>query len=151
MGLTDWFSSSRPESPAPQPSNDGGYIAPDRSTRAQCYEGRDRFFECLDRNDILDSQKEDEKARKQCPAELKEFERVCPASWVSDAMYTMPSLLDWLDASLEWQLMDESRSHTSSREEYTNGRKNRLSKNWKLKAWKAKADRLRLVNCSRRH
>ena len=83
MGLTDWFSTTKPESPAPQPSNDGGYIAPDRSTRAQCYEARDNFFRCLDRNDILDSQKEDEKARKQCPGELREFERCCAGSWVT--------------------------------------------------------------------
>lgn len=109
MGLTDWFSSSKPESPAPQPSNDGGYIAPDRSTRAQCYEGRDRFFECLDRNDILDSQKDDDKSRKQCPTELKEFERVCPASWVSDAIQMTPSLQDWLDGRLESLLTEVSR------------------------------------------
>ncbi len=86
MGVTDWFSTTKSESPTPEPSKDGGYIAPDRTTRAQCYDGRDSFFACLDRNNILDSQKDDALARKLCPAELKEFERSCAASWVSDMM-----------------------------------------------------------------
>ena len=95
MGLTDWLSTSKPASPVPEPSNDGGYIAPDRSSRAQCYEGRDKFFECLDRNDILDSQKDDDKARKACAPELKEFEKMCPASWVSDLMRLQPPFQRW--------------------------------------------------------
>ena len=80
-----WFGfgqTKQPSAPAPEPSNDGGYIAPDRSARAICYEKRDAFFSCLDRNGILDSVKEDEKAKKACPAELKEFERNCASSWV---------------------------------------------------------------------
>jgi len=44
---------------------------------------RDEFFECLDRNDILDSVKEDAKARKACAPELVEFEKACASSWVS--------------------------------------------------------------------
>ena len=83
-----WFSSTKSESPTPEPSQDGGYIAPDRTTRAQCYEARDSFFACLDRNNILDSVKDDAQARKLCPAELKEFEKSCAASWVSDTIGT---------------------------------------------------------------
>lgn len=78
-----WFGSEKQTIPAaPEPSQDGGYIAPDRSARAQCWEGRDAFFRCLDRNGIMDSVKEDEKARQSCAPELKEFEKACAASWV---------------------------------------------------------------------
>ncbi|KJY00336.1 hypothetical protein TI39_contig336g00043 [Zymoseptoria brevis] len=81
MGL---FSSSSPASPpAPEPSNDGGFIAPDRTARAQCWEGRDNFFACLERNGIVDSVREDAKARAACAPELKEFEKVCASSWVT--------------------------------------------------------------------
>ncbi|KAK3715571.1 hypothetical protein LTR37_004921 [Vermiconidia calcicola] len=83
MGLTDWLGSSATSPPQPEPSKDGGYIAPDRSARAQCWEGRDAFFSCLDRNGIIDSVKEHEKAKKLCAPELKEFERHCASSWVT--------------------------------------------------------------------
>ncbi|KAF2166344.1 hypothetical protein M409DRAFT_66790 [Zasmidium cellare ATCC 36951] len=76
-----WFSSDKTESPQMEPSKDGGYIAPDRTARAQCWEGRDNFFKCLDQHGIIDSVKEDEKARKLCAPELKEFEKVCQGSW----------------------------------------------------------------------
>lgn len=80
-----WFSSSNPAEKVPeaQPSSDGGFIAPDRSARAQCWEGRDSFFRCLDRVGIIDSVKEDEKARQSCMPELREFEKACQGSWVS--------------------------------------------------------------------
>lgn len=78
-----WFSSDKSASQQMEPSKDGGYIAPDRTARAQCWEGRDNFFKCLDRHEIIDSVKEDEKARKVCAPELREFERVCQGSWVS--------------------------------------------------------------------
>lgn len=79
-----WFSSdSKPAPPAPEPSKDGGYIAPDRSARAQCWEGRDSFFQCLDRNGIIDSVKENAKAEQLCAPELREFEKACASSWVS--------------------------------------------------------------------
>lgn len=83
LAIMGWFSSDKTESPQMEPSNDGGYIAPDRTARAQCWEGRDNFFKCLDQHGIIDSVKEDEKARKLCAPELKEFERVCQGSWVS--------------------------------------------------------------------
>lgn len=84
MGL---FGSSTPKTDPSNPpaSQDGGYIAPDRTARAQCWEGRDSFFRCLDQHGIVDSVKEDEKARKVCAPELKEFEKVCAASWVGIA------------------------------------------------------------------
>lgn len=76
-----WFSSSSKPA-APEASNDGGYIAPDRTRRAQCWEGRDKFFQCLDRIGVIDSVKEDEKAKKSCAPELQEFEKACAESWV---------------------------------------------------------------------
>ncbi|KAK4497280.1 hypothetical protein PRZ48_011730 [Zasmidium cellare] len=78
-----WFSSDKTESPQMEPSKDGGYIAPDRTARAQCWDGRDNFFKCLDKHGIIDSVKEDEKAKKLCAPELKEFEKVCQGSWVT--------------------------------------------------------------------
>lgn len=85
-----WFSSSssspaadKPASiEAPKASNDGGYIAPDRSQRALCWEGRDGFFACLDRNNIVDSVKESEKAARLCAKENQVFEKNCATSWV---------------------------------------------------------------------
>lgn len=86
-GILSWLSggsnSSSQPAPVRQKSKDGGYVAPDRNMREICYESRDLFFECLDKNDILDANREDEKARKLCPKEVTEFERDCAKSWVS--------------------------------------------------------------------
>jgi len=85
-GLPDWLtgSASPPQPASVRPkSKDGGYVAPDRSAREICYESRDIFFECLDKHDILDAIREDEKARKVCPKEVADYERNCARSWVS--------------------------------------------------------------------
>ena len=85
-GLPDWLTGS--STPSQQPasvrpkSDDGGYIAPDRNTRELCYESRDIFFECLDKHDIIDANKDDEKSRKLCPKEVVDYERDCARSWV---------------------------------------------------------------------
>ena len=72
-----WFSSSSPAAtgtPAnPEPSQDGGYIAPDRTARSVCWEKRDEFFACLDRNNILNSIKDEDAVKKTCPKELVGF------------------------------------------------------------------------------
>ncbi|OJJ60995.1 hypothetical protein ASPSYDRAFT_29510 [Aspergillus sydowii CBS 593.65] len=73
-----WFSWSSDSSKA----SDGGRIAPDRTSRQKCWEGRDRFFSCLDNNDIIDSVKGDKEARKKCAKEIAEFESACSAAWV---------------------------------------------------------------------
>ncbi|KAK5114708.1 hypothetical protein LTR62_002282 [Meristemomyces frigidus] len=78
-----WLSSDKTIALAPEASQDGGYIAPDRSARQMCWDGRDSFFQCLERNGIIDSVKEDEKAKKLCAPELKEFEKYCASSWVT--------------------------------------------------------------------
>ncbi|KAK6543084.1 hypothetical protein TWF694_007007 [Orbilia ellipsospora] len=56
--------------------------APDRTERQKCWEARDQFFACLDKNDILDSIKHGDSASKKCGGELKVFERDCASSWV---------------------------------------------------------------------
>lgn len=78
-----WGSSDTPSPPAPKISSDGAPIAPDRSQRAKCWEARDVYFSCLDRNGIVNSISEKDKAAKECPAEGKGFEANCASSWVS--------------------------------------------------------------------
>jgi hypothetical protein len=78
MGWLPWSSGDSSKTAA----SDGGRIAPDRTSRARCWEGRDLFFACLDKNDILDGIKEDGKARQKCAKEVAEFEAACSQSWV---------------------------------------------------------------------
>jgi cytochrome c oxidase assembly factor 6 len=84
-----WFggSSAPPAPPPPAASKDGGFIAPDRTARAQCWDGRDSFFKCLDRHSIIDSVREDKKAKEVCAPELREFESACASSWVSTMVF----------------------------------------------------------------
>lgn len=78
-----WFSfGSSSAGPQSAKASDGGRIAPDRSSREVCYQGRDLFFSCLDRNDILDAIKHDSEARKKCGKEIAEFETACSKAWV---------------------------------------------------------------------
>ena len=90
MGLSSFnpFGSSTQSPQQPKPSADGAFIAPDRSSRAKCYEARDAFFECLDKIGILDAIKDEEKASKKCGDVEKVFGRECAASWVS---FLLPS------------------------------------------------------------
>ena len=84
LGGSSSANPSLPESSSQAPrSKDGGYVAPDRTSRENCYDSRDRFFVCLQKNDILDAIKEDEKSRKVCPEEVADYERDCAKSWVS--------------------------------------------------------------------
>ncbi|KAJ5209107.1 hypothetical protein N7449_003486 [Penicillium cf. viridicatum] len=78
MGWNPWSSGDSNKNAA----SDGGRIAPDRTSRARCWEGRDLFFACLDKNDILDGIKDDKKARQKCANEVAEFEAACSQSWV---------------------------------------------------------------------
>ncbi|KPI41355.1 Cytochrome c oxidase assembly factor 6 [Cyphellophora attinorum] len=97
-GLPDWLtggpsttSSANPK--GPPRSNDGGYIAPDRTKREVCYESRDIFFKCLDKHDILDAVKDDEKARQSCPEEVTAYERDCARSWIK--YFKEKRVVDW--------------------------------------------------------
>jgi cytochrome c oxidase assembly factor 6 len=80
MGL---FSTSTPSLPAPKISSDGAPIAPDRTQRAKCWEARDAYFTCLDRNGIVDSIGEKDKADAACKVEGRGFEGNCASSWVT--------------------------------------------------------------------
>lgn len=83
-----WFvqkpneSISTAKSTTSNPTKDGAFIAPDRRSRAQCWDARDGFFSCLDRNNILDAIKDKETADKVCEKELQDFEKNCASSWV---------------------------------------------------------------------
>jgi len=86
-----WFSSEPATPTSPKPSSDGGFIAPDRSARAVCWEGRDAFFACLDREGIIDSVRNSEKANKACAPELEAFEKACASSWVCSSLLPVSS------------------------------------------------------------
>jgi hypothetical protein len=80
MGWLPWSSDDSNK------ASDGGRIAPDRTSRKRCWEGRDAFFSCLDRNDILDGIKDDKEARRKCAKEVLEFEAACSQTWVCTAL-----------------------------------------------------------------
>jgi hypothetical protein len=82
-----FFSSSSDKLPAPKISTDGTPIAPDRSARAKCWEARDAYFQCLDKNTIIDSLTNKDAAEKACGTENKGFEKNCASSWVSFLRY----------------------------------------------------------------
>jgi len=102
---TSTATAKQPTPSTPEPSQDGGYIAPDRTGRQRCWEGRDSFFQCLANNGIIDSVKEDAKARKLCAPELGEFERVCASSWVSLLMVIRNRLGRGGLAGLAWRVL----------------------------------------------
>lgn len=86
-GLPSWLTGSSQPTTAtptssPPKSHDGGYIAPDRTKREACYESRDIFFDCLDRNNILDAVRNDKDAQAKCGQEHEEFARDCASSWI---------------------------------------------------------------------
>lgn len=79
MGWLPWSSSSSTDT---SKASDGGRIAPDRTSRERCWEGRDKFFTCLDNNNILDALKNEKEAQSKCGSELAEFEGACAKAWV---------------------------------------------------------------------
>ncbi|KAI9801706.1 MAG: hypothetical protein M1833_002388 [Piccolia ochrophora] len=74
-----WFS---PADVGPKVSKDGTPEAPNRTDRAHCWESRDAFFKCLDRNGIVDSIKDQSLASERCGAEDQAFGKNCASSWV---------------------------------------------------------------------
>lgn len=80
MGLTDFWKSSTDKRAGEVRS---GAVAPTRTERKKCWESRDAYFACLDRNNILDAIKDDRAAAKQCGGESAVFERDCATEWVS--------------------------------------------------------------------
>ena len=82
MGLTDFWKSSTDKRADEVRS---GAVAPSRTERKRCWESRDAYFACLDRNNILDAIKDDKAAAKQCGGDSVAFETDCAAEWVSKA------------------------------------------------------------------
>jgi cytochrome c oxidase assembly factor 6 len=82
-----WFSSDKKDEGGPAKTSGGAFESPTRSTRKQCYGARDAFFECLDKNNLLDSintKTGREKAQTFCAELDQEFEKNCAHSWVSE-------------------------------------------------------------------
>jgi cytochrome c oxidase assembly factor 6 len=80
MGLfSAWSSSPKPE----DSKSKEAYEAPDRLSRAKCWDSRDAYFRCLDKNNILDAIGNKEVADKLCTNESQVFEQNCASSWVS--------------------------------------------------------------------
>ncbi|KAH0609248.1 uncharacterized protein H6S33_012734 [Morchella sextelata] len=79
-----WFSSSSSSSSSSSAANPAAIegVAPNRSQRAKCWEARDSFFQCLDRNDIIDPIKNSAAAGEKCAPSSAAFEKECVGSWV---------------------------------------------------------------------
>ncbi|KAF2433703.1 hypothetical protein EJ08DRAFT_606817 [Tothia fuscella] len=85
--LPNWSASSgdaqNPKVKGAKPTGDGAYEAPGRLSRAQCWDARDGYNQCLDRNNILDAIKDKDTAEKACGQESQNFEKNCASSWVT--------------------------------------------------------------------
>ncbi|KAJ4365778.1 hypothetical protein N0V83_008399 [Neocucurbitaria cava] len=84
MGWLPWGSGSS-EADGVKKTAGGAFESPSRSNRKQCYAARDAFFECLDKNNILDSINTKDgrtKAAGFCGQLDQEFEKNCAHSWV---------------------------------------------------------------------
>ncbi|KAF2267687.1 hypothetical protein CC78DRAFT_541616 [Lojkania enalia] len=80
-----WWPFGSSEQDGVKKTSGGAFESPSRTNRAKCYEARDAFFECLDRNDILDSINTKDgraTARNACGQEDVIFEKNCAHSWV---------------------------------------------------------------------
>ncbi|KAL2045679.1 hypothetical protein N7G274_002109 [Stereocaulon virgatum] len=78
---------------SPTPSPDGAFEAPNRQSRAHCWEARDAFFACLERNGIVDSIKEKERAGEVCEGEDARLGKECAASWVT--YFKQRRVMEW--------------------------------------------------------
>lgn len=86
MAWLPWSSGSTAEEGGVKKTAGGAFESPSRTNRKVCYAARDSFFECLDKNNILDSintKSGREKAETFCSQFDKEFEKSCAHSWVS--------------------------------------------------------------------
>lgn len=85
MGLTSYlnpFSSSGSTDKRAEEVRSGAR-APDRTERRRCWEARDNYFACLDRNGILDALKDEKASASACGSEGVGFEKDCAREWVS--------------------------------------------------------------------
>lgn len=89
MGWLPWSSS---DDGGVKKTAGGAFEKPSRTNRAKCYEARDAFFECLDRNSILDSintKAGAAAAKKVCGQEDVVFEKNCAHSWVCKPIHCL--------------------------------------------------------------
>ena len=86
MGLLSsvWGGPATPEAKRAEEIRSGAAV-PSRAERLRCWESRDKYFGCLDRNNIIDAVEQPGAAAalKACPKENEQFERDCAAQWVS--------------------------------------------------------------------
>jgi cytochrome c oxidase assembly factor 6 len=69
MGWFSWFSR--------EPDSSSG-VAPDRSQRKACWDARDAYYACLDKNSVLKPGEE----QNVCTKEKKSYTASCAKSWV---------------------------------------------------------------------
>ncbi|KAI9728398.1 MAG: hypothetical protein M1828_003798 [Chrysothrix sp. TS-e1954] len=78
-----WFrSSEKPQDVSSNPTT-GDYKPMQRSERKACWEARDSYFACLDKNSILDALAEKDAAAKKCGSQSQRFETDCASSWIT--------------------------------------------------------------------
>ncbi|CAK7241897.1 MAG: hypothetical protein STHCBS139747_003370 [Sporothrix thermara] len=86
MGLLSsvWGGPATPEAKRAEEIRSGAAV-PSRAERLRCWESRDKYFGCLDRNNIIDAVEQPGAAAalKACPKENEQFERDCAAQWVA--------------------------------------------------------------------
>lgn len=81
--LPAWGSTTKPKGATSSDTiNPEEYRPPGRQTRAKCWDSRDVFNECLNRNNILDAIKDKDAADNACRKESDLFEKNCASSWV---------------------------------------------------------------------
>ncbi|ODV70919.1 Coa6p CYBJADRAFT_169871 [Cyberlindnera jadinii NRRL Y-1542] len=65
-------------------SSDTATVAPNRSKRQVCWDARDEYLNCLEKNNVLNpfEDKYSSVIKKECAQQEKEFESKCVKSWV---------------------------------------------------------------------
>ncbi|CCE63947.1 hypothetical protein TPHA_0G01100 [Tetrapisispora phaffii CBS 4417] len=79
-----------------------------RQEREKCWESRDLFFGCLDKNNILDvrTEKNSKLAKSACSAELKGFENNCSNSWIK--YFKEKRVVDFKKKKIEQEMIENN-------------------------------------------
>ncbi|KAI9654885.1 MAG: hypothetical protein M1831_005254 [Alyxoria varia] len=77
-----WFRSTQKQED-PSTTDDGSYKPLKREERQKCWEARDAYFTCLDKNNILDAIRDRDAAAQKCPKQSEAFAQDCASSWVT--------------------------------------------------------------------
>jgi cytochrome c oxidase assembly factor 6 len=103
-----WFGSSSKDDSGVKKTEGGAFESPSRSNRKQCYAARDAFFECLDKNNILDSinsKSGRDKAASFCGQFDQEFEKNCAHSWVRGISERQQARFTACVRSWQWRIL----------------------------------------------